>query len=124
MSQNEFNHLLDSLNALSPDQMEQLRGELDSRLGSTSTIRQPDLTPEELAEQELQRRLVAAGICGEIKPPATVHARPRAFHSGLAPGRVALQNASSASVADGGSVLPRLQCGRQALRPGNRHCLD
>src|SRR4029077_17225665 len=69
MSRNEFNHLLDSLNSLSPDQMEQLRGELDSRLASTATIRQPDLTSEELAEQELQRRLVAAGVLSEIKPP-------------------------------------------------------
>jgi hypothetical protein len=69
MSRNEFNHLLDSLSALSPDQIDQLRGELDSRLASTSTTHQPDLTPEELAEQELQRRLVAAGVLSEIKPP-------------------------------------------------------
>jgi len=27
------------------------------------------LTPEELAEHELQRRLVAAGVLSEIKPP-------------------------------------------------------
>jgi hypothetical protein len=30
---------------------------------------QPDLTPEEIAEQELQRRLLAAGVISEIKPP-------------------------------------------------------
>jgi len=30
MSQNEFHHILDSVNALSPDQMRQLRDELDS----------------------------------------------------------------------------------------------
>ena len=32
---------------------------------------QPDLTPEEIADQELQRRLLAAGIISEIKPPIT-----------------------------------------------------
>ncbi len=31
----------------------------------------PDLTPEDLADQELQRRLLAAGIISEIKPPIT-----------------------------------------------------
>jgi hypothetical protein len=71
MSRNEFNHLLDGLNALSPDQMDQLRDELDKRLASASTICQPepDLTPEESAEQELQRRLVRAGVLNEVKPP-------------------------------------------------------
>ena len=32
---------------------------------------QPDLTPEEIADQELQRRLLEAGIISEIKPPIT-----------------------------------------------------
>jgi hypothetical protein len=30
---------------------------------------QADLTPEEIADQELQRRLLAAGVMSEIKPP-------------------------------------------------------
>jgi Arc/MetJ-type ribon-helix-helix transcriptional regulator len=29
----------------------------------------PELTPEEMADQELQRRLLAAGVISEIKPP-------------------------------------------------------
>ena len=37
---------------------------------------QPDLTPEEIADQELQRRLLAAGIVSEIKPPPRAVARP------------------------------------------------
>jgi hypothetical protein len=32
---------------------------------------QPVLTPEDIADQELQRRLLAAGIISEIKPPIT-----------------------------------------------------
>jgi Arc/MetJ-type ribon-helix-helix transcriptional regulator len=32
---------------------------------------QPEPTPEEAADQELQRRLFAAGIISEIKPPIT-----------------------------------------------------
>ena len=37
---------------------------------------QSDLTPEEIADQELQRRLLEAGIVSEIKPPSPTHARP------------------------------------------------
>jgi Arc/MetJ-type ribon-helix-helix transcriptional regulator len=32
---------------------------------------QPGLTPEDVADQELQRRLLEAGIISEIKPPIT-----------------------------------------------------
>jgi putative addiction module CopG family antidote len=35
------------------------------------TTRQPDMTPEEMADQELQRRLFQAGVISEIKPPIT-----------------------------------------------------
>jgi hypothetical protein len=69
MSVNGFHHLLDSVNALSPEQMRRLRDELDSKLASSATAGALQLTPEEVAEQELQRRLVAAGLLSEIKPP-------------------------------------------------------
>ncbi len=68
MSHKKFHHLLNSVNALSLEQVRQLRDEPDSKLTSASAG-QRDLTPEELAEQELQRRLVAAGLLSEIKPP-------------------------------------------------------
>jgi putative addiction module CopG family antidote len=32
---------------------------------------QPVLTPEDIADQQLQQRLLAAGIISEIKPPIT-----------------------------------------------------
>jgi hypothetical protein len=69
MSNNEFNHLLSAVAGLSPEQMRQLRDELDSKLASRAPATQPDLTPEELAEQEVQRRLVEAGVLSEVKPP-------------------------------------------------------
>jgi hypothetical protein len=69
MSANEFDHLLESFNGLSPEQLRRLRDELDSRIVSSATANQLDLTPEELAEQELQRNLVAGGLLSEIKPP-------------------------------------------------------
>ncbi len=69
MTQQEFNHFLQNIDALSPEQMRQLRRELDSKLDSPAAAEQPDLTPEELAGQELQRRLFEAGILSEIKPP-------------------------------------------------------
>ncbi len=69
MSHNEFHHLLNRVNALSLEQVRQLRDELDSKLTAARSAGSRDLTPEELAEQELQRRLVAAGLLSEIKPP-------------------------------------------------------
>lgn len=69
MTHNEFNHLLGSINTLSPEQMRQLRDELDSKLAASTASGQADLTLEEQAEQELQRRLVEAGVLSEIKPP-------------------------------------------------------
>ena len=69
MTRSEFNHLLGSLAALSPEQMRQLRDELDGKLAASASAELPDLTPEEVAEQELQHRLVAAGVLSEIKPP-------------------------------------------------------
>jgi hypothetical protein len=38
MSQNEFHHLLTSIAALSPEQMQQLRRELDSKLAAAANI--------------------------------------------------------------------------------------
>ena len=70
MTKSEFNRLLDSLGALSREQMRQLRGELDSRLAEAPG--EPPLTEAELADQELQRRLFEAGLLSEIKPPRRV----------------------------------------------------
>jgi hypothetical protein len=72
MTHSEFSHLLNSINALSPDQMRQLRRELDNKLAVWASPSQPALTDEELADQELQRRLFEAGVISEIKPPRRV----------------------------------------------------
>jgi hypothetical protein len=72
MTHSEFNHLLGSIDALSPEQMRQLRRELDSKLACSPTSSQPPLTEEELADQEAQRRLFEAGLLSEIKPPRRV----------------------------------------------------
>jgi Arc/MetJ-type ribon-helix-helix transcriptional regulator len=39
------------------------------REAATPATVQPELTPEEIADQALQRRLFAAGVISEIKPP-------------------------------------------------------
>ncbi len=62
MTQVEFSHILDSVKALSPEQMWQLRRELDLKLTASAT--QPAATDE-----TLQRRLFEAGLLSEIKPP-------------------------------------------------------
>ena len=51
---------------------------------------QPELTPEEITDQELQRRLLAAGVISEIKPPPRLYACSRAFHAGSHHRRTAL----------------------------------
>jgi|ERR1017187_8383168 hypothetical protein len=68
MTHTEFNYLLGSINALSPEQMRQLRRELDSKLASPAIRSEPPLTDEELADEESQRRLLEAGVISEIKP--------------------------------------------------------
>jgi hypothetical protein len=52
----------EDVKALSPDEQRQLREQLDGLLESP---------PLRSAEEELQRRLLAAGLLSEIKPPIT-----------------------------------------------------
>jgi hypothetical protein len=69
MTHSEFNHLLGSINSLSPEQMWQLRHELDNRLiPSPPADRQAG---EQQASLQLQQELLEAGIIGEIRPPIT-----------------------------------------------------
>ena len=61
MTQRDFNHILEVLPALSPEQLQALRCKLDSQLAATPLPVASDV--------ELQRRLLAAGIVSVIKPP-------------------------------------------------------
>ena len=70
MPHNEFDQLLSSLNALSPEQLRQLRHELDQKLAGRPA--DASLTPEQQEDQDVQRRLFAAGLVSEIKPPVRV----------------------------------------------------
>ncbi len=72
MTDGEFNRILGSVKLLSPAQMEELRRELDRRLASPSVEGGPPLTEAELADQEAQQRLLAAGVISEIKPSRRV----------------------------------------------------
>jgi hypothetical protein len=70
MTPNEFNHILGSITALSPDQMRQLFCELEARMAAAG--QKPDTAPPTEAEadnQAIQRRLYDAGLLSEIKPP-------------------------------------------------------
>jgi hypothetical protein len=79
MTHGEFTHILGSINALSPEQMQQLRRELDRKLASPATQGGPPLTEAELADQEAQRRLLAAGVISEIKPSRRVPTETERF---------------------------------------------
>jgi hypothetical protein len=61
MTQREFSQLLEILPALSPEQLQALRRELDSQ--------QLDSPTPAASDEALQRRLLEAGIISEIKPP-------------------------------------------------------
>jgi putative addiction module CopG family antidote len=50
------------------DALERLR---QAQQGTEAVNGAASLTPEETADQELQRRLLAAGVISEIKPPIT-----------------------------------------------------
>jgi hypothetical protein len=79
MTHSEFNHILGSIKALSPEQMQELRRELDRQLGPRSVEGGPPLTESELADQEAQRRLLAAGVISEIKPSRQVPTETERF---------------------------------------------
>ena len=72
MINSEFNYLLDRLSALSPEQMRLLRRELDTKLASSAMADPSDRSDEILADQELQRRLLEAGLVSEIKPAGRI----------------------------------------------------
>jgi hypothetical protein len=67
MTHSEFDHLLGSIKALSPEQIRQLQRELESKLASSHASSESALTADELADQEAQRRLFEAGLLSEIK---------------------------------------------------------
>jgi hypothetical protein len=79
MTHSEFNHILGSINTLSPEQIQRLRHELDRKLASPAAQGSPPLTEAELADQEAQRRLLAAGIISEIKPSRRVPTETERF---------------------------------------------
>jgi hypothetical protein len=82
MTQSEFNHLLSSIRALSPEEMRQLRQQLDRQLAEPKKPRtQPSAkTPKQtrvaapkkklMTRDELNRRLMAAGLITSLPDPA------------------------------------------------------
>jgi hypothetical protein len=69
MTHSEFNYLLGSINALSPEQLRQLRFEVDNRLAPAAAEDAPE--GRQQVSMEMQRQLLEAGIIGEIRPPIT-----------------------------------------------------
>jgi hypothetical protein len=68
MSQQEFNQLLTSLGALSPQQLEALRRELDNKL-ATATAKPP-------TEEQFKRHLLNSGLMTSLPTPAAPGSRP------------------------------------------------
>ncbi len=71
MTQAEFTDLLDALKSLTPEQLEQLRREVDASLVPASAEASL-LTDEQRRDQELQRRLFESGLLNEIKSSSRI----------------------------------------------------
>lgn len=72
MSQNEFDHLLESLGSMSPEQIQRLRRELDRRSTAPAESDDPTLTEAQRIDQKVQRSLFDAGLLLEIRPSKRV----------------------------------------------------
>ncbi|ODU01849.1 MAG: hypothetical protein ABS79_01120 [Planctomycetes bacterium SCN 63-9] len=68
MAPEDFGQILSLIHGLSTEQMQQLKRELDRKLTSPAEPVSPLPGGEEFADQEAQRRLLAAGVISEIKP--------------------------------------------------------
>lgn len=81
MSQRDFNQLLTTLDALSPEQMATLRRELDSKMASampsaTSRPQPPPSCATPMSEDDFKRRLLKSGLMTSLPTPADPAARP------------------------------------------------
>jgi hypothetical protein len=79
MTNSEFDYLPGSIDALSEEQMRQLRRALDSKLASPTAQSERALTESEHADQEAQRRLLAAGVISDIKPSRRIPTETEQF---------------------------------------------
>jgi len=82
MSHSEFNHILSSIKALSPEQIRQLRQQLDSQLtqpkkptastpGKAAKRAKPTATKKKpLTRAEFNQRLMAAGLITRLPDPS------------------------------------------------------
>ncbi len=61
MTYSEVDHLLGRTNALSQEQMQELRREVDKKLVASAPKAEPPLTERERADQEAQRRFFRRG---------------------------------------------------------------
>jgi hypothetical protein len=82
MSQRDFTQLLTTLDALSPEQMETLRRELDSKMASAmpSAMSPPAQPPPSratpMSEDDFKRQLLKSGLMTSLPTPADPAARP------------------------------------------------
>ena len=72
MTQAKPSPLADMMNALSSEEILELRQLLDRKLAAKPIVKDLALTPNEEADFELQKRLFELGILSEIKPPSRV----------------------------------------------------
>ncbi len=77
MAHREFNHLLSSLNALSPEQLATLRRELDSKLASLPTHAKQARLTEETVFDRLERTGLIGCLKGVAGTPTDLSTNPK-----------------------------------------------
>ncbi len=78
MTHNEFNHILTSINALSPDQMQRLARELESRIASRGKPAAPAAADGEESAFDVASRAGLIGcIRGAPRSPTELSTNPR-----------------------------------------------
>jgi hypothetical protein len=74
MSQTEFTRMLSNLDALSPEQMATLRGELDSKTALPVPAAAKRAAP--MSEHDFKRQLLNSGLMSSLPTPADPASRP------------------------------------------------
>ena len=117
MTHSEFDHLLGSINSLSPEQIRQLRYELDTRLAPATA---GDRQAAEQVSMDMQRQLLEAGIIGEVRPPITDLAPYRNRKAVPIQGEPISETVINERALSGDLLSGHQRC-HQAVCPGNRH---
>ena len=118
MTHTDFNHLLTSIKALTPEQVRQLRQQLDRQLAepkkrpapasgkAAKRAKAPSLEKKPLTRDEFNQRLMAAGLITRLPDPSLDIDDDSGRSAGHHQGRAAVGNHHPRAARGGGGILP------------------